>query len=179
MIILSGYQYTKSNTIFSGFVHYTIIFIIVFFFLSSVENDAIEKLQPFANLTGDESYQSRDLEKVTYQVVNPSSIIEFPLCVLIVHVYQNVQVSQQVAKQLYDAKVQPSTLLPKQIGNMYTASLYAALASVIHNKHTSLVLCAFSAMHYYPYSITILDTLVFICSCLISFDYFYRVENEL
>ncbi|OAY65044.1 hydroxymethylglutaryl-CoA synthase-like isoform X1 [Ananas comosus] len=77
---------------------------------SSVENDAIEKLQPFANLTGDESYQSRDLEKV----------------------------SQQVAKQLYDAKVQPSTLLPKQIGNMYTASLYAALASVIHNKHTSL-----------------------------------------
>ncbi|EAZ07863.1 hypothetical protein OsI_30125 [Oryza sativa Indica Group] len=46
--------------------------------------------------------------------------------------------SQQVAKHLYDIKVQPSTLLPKQIGNMYTASLYAALASVIYNKHDSL-----------------------------------------
>lgn len=49
------------------------------------------------------------------------------------------QASQQVAKHLYDIKVQPSTLLPKQIGNMYTASLYAALASVLYNKHDSLV----------------------------------------
>ncbi|KAG8087764.1 hypothetical protein GUJ93_ZPchr0010g10043 [Zizania palustris] len=77
---------------------------------SSVDNDAKEKLQPFAHLTSEESYQSRDLEKA----------------------------SQQVAKHLYDIKVQPSTLLPKQIGNMYTASLYAALASVIYNKHGSL-----------------------------------------
>ena len=51
----------------------------------------------------------------------------------------NFQTSQQVAKHLYDIKVQPSTLLPKQIGNMYTASLYAALASVLYNKHDSLV----------------------------------------
>lgn len=50
-----------------------------------------------------------------------------------------LQASQQVAKHLYDIKVQPSTLLPKQIGNMYTASLYAALASVLYNKHDSLV----------------------------------------
>ncbi|PKU67942.1 Hydroxymethylglutaryl-CoA synthase [Dendrobium catenatum] len=28
--------------------------------------------------------------------------------------------------------------MPKQVGNMYTASLYAALASVIHNKHDTL-----------------------------------------
>uniref|UniRef100_A0A0D9XAF9 Hydroxymethylglutaryl-CoA synthase n=1 Tax=Leersia perrieri TaxID=77586 RepID=A0A0D9XAF9_9ORYZ len=77
---------------------------------SSVDNDAKEKLQPFANLSSEESYQSRDLEKA----------------------------SQQVAKHMYDIKVQPSTLLPKQIGNMYTASLYAALASVIYNKHGSL-----------------------------------------
>ncbi|KAJ1269489.1 hypothetical protein BS78_07G216000 [Paspalum vaginatum] len=77
---------------------------------SSVDNDAKEKLLPFANLTSEESYQSRDLEKT----------------------------SQQVAKHLYDLKVQLSTLLPKQIGNMYTASLYAALASVIYNKHNSL-----------------------------------------
>ncbi|CAD6224166.1 unnamed protein product [Miscanthus lutarioriparius] len=77
---------------------------------SSVDDDAKEKLQSFSNLTGEESYQSRDLEKA----------------------------SQQVAKHLYDIKVQPSTLLPKQIGNMYTASLYAALASVLYNKHDSL-----------------------------------------
>ncbi|CAL5013920.1 unnamed protein product [Urochloa decumbens] len=76
----------------------------------TVDNDAKEKLLPFANLTSQESYQSRDLEKA----------------------------SQQVAKHFYDIKVQPSTLLPKQIGNMYTASLYAALASLIYNKHNSL-----------------------------------------
>ncbi|KAG8050500.1 hypothetical protein GUJ93_ZPchr0009g1978 [Zizania palustris] len=77
---------------------------------SYVDNEAKEKLQPFSNLTVEESYQSRDLEKA----------------------------SQQVAKHLYDIKVGPSTLLPKQIGNMYTASLYAALASVVYDKHGSL-----------------------------------------
>jgi len=61
-------------------------------------------------LSEQDSYNSRDLEKV----------------------------SQQLAKPLYDAKIQPSTLLPKLVGNMYTASLYAALASIIHNKHNSL-----------------------------------------
>ncbi|KAF3789706.1 Hydroxymethylglutaryl-CoA synthase [Nymphaea thermarum] len=76
----------------------------------SVGEDAKAKLAPFSALNGDESYQNRDLEKV----------------------------SQQVAKQLYDIKVQPSTLLPKQVGNMYTASIYAAFASIIHNKHKSL-----------------------------------------
>ncbi|KAK1306851.1 Hydroxymethylglutaryl-CoA synthase [Acorus calamus] len=77
---------------------------------STFENDVREKLEPFSTLTVDESYQSRDLEKA----------------------------SQQVAKRLYDAKVQPSILLPKQVGNMYTASIYAAFASVIHNKHSTL-----------------------------------------
>ncbi|XWS37748.1 hypothetical protein CRYUN_Cryun19dG0071700 [Craigia yunnanensis] len=43
------------------------------------------------------------------------------------------------SKHLYDSKVQSSTLLPKQVGNMYTASLYVAFASVLHNKHKSLV----------------------------------------
>lgn len=76
----------------------------------SVGKDAQEKLEPFAGLSEQDSYNSRDLEKV----------------------------SQQLAKPLYDAKIQPSTLLPKQVGNMYTASLYAALASIIHNKHTTL-----------------------------------------
>ncbi|XP_030538242.2 hydroxymethylglutaryl-CoA synthase-like [Rhodamnia argentea] len=77
---------------------------------SSVDELSKEKLAPFSSLSGDESYSSRDLEKV----------------------------SQQVAKPLYDEKVQPTTLIPKQVGNMYTASLYAACASLIHNKHTTL-----------------------------------------
>ncbi|KAF8380344.1 hypothetical protein HHK36_027829 [Tetracentron sinense] len=77
---------------------------------SSVEEIAKEKLGPFSALSGDESYQSRDLEKAT----------------------------QQVAKHLYDAKVKPTTLLPKQVGNMYTASLYAAFASLLHNKNSTL-----------------------------------------
>ena len=51
----------------------------------------------------------------------------------------DLQASQQVAKPLYDEKVQPTTLVPKQVGNMYTASLYAAFVSLIHNKHSSLV----------------------------------------
>ncbi|KAF3340695.1 hydroxymethylglutaryl-CoA synthase [Carex littledalei] len=87
-----------------------ICLLFIYFKFSTVDEDAIEKLKPFADLVGDESYQSRDLEKT----------------------------SQQVAKALYDAKVGPSTLVPKQVGNMYTASLYAALLSVIHNKHASL-----------------------------------------
>lgn len=77
---------------------------------SSIDEGAKEKLSPFVNLSADESYQSRDLEKA----------------------------SQQVAKPLYDTKVQPTTLIPKQIGNTYTASLYTALASLLHNKHNTL-----------------------------------------
>ncbi|KAK9076720.1 hypothetical protein SSX86_005054 [Deinandra increscens subsp. villosa] len=77
---------------------------------SSVDESAKEKLGQFTSLQGDESYQSRDLEKT----------------------------SQQVAKPDYDKKVQPGTLIPKQLGNMYTASLYAAFASLIHNKTSSL-----------------------------------------
>lgn len=77
---------------------------------STVDESTKEKLAPFLTLTGDESYASRDLEKAT----------------------------QQVAKPQYDVKVQPTTLIPKQVGNTYTASLYAALASLIHNKHSTL-----------------------------------------
>ncbi|TKY45095.1 Hydroxymethylglutaryl-CoA synthase [Spatholobus suberectus] len=78
---------------------------------SFVDEVARETLAPYAFLTGDESYHSRDLEKA----------------------------NQQAAKHVYDAKVQPSTLIPKQVGNMYTASLYAAFASLLHNKNSSLV----------------------------------------
>ncbi|KAF8027423.1 hypothetical protein BT93_E0353 [Corymbia citriodora subsp. variegata] len=69
-----------------------------------------EKLAPFSSLSGDESYSSHDLQKVSVQVTKP----------------------------LYDEKVQRSTLIPKQIGNTYTASLYAASASLIDNKHSTL-----------------------------------------
>ncbi|KAI8550846.1 hypothetical protein RHMOL_Rhmol06G0139000 [Rhododendron molle] len=68
---------------------------------SSVYEAAKEKIAPFSSLTDDERYTSCDLEKA----------------------------SQQVAKPLYDAKVQPTTLVPKQVGNMYTTSLYAAFVS--------------------------------------------------
>jgi hydroxymethylglutaryl-CoA synthase len=39
---------------------------------SSVDDDAKAKLQPFSNLTGEESYQSRDLEKVCCNYVEIS-----------------------------------------------------------------------------------------------------------
>ncbi|CAI9274335.1 unnamed protein product [Lactuca saligna] len=78
--------------------------------VSSVDESAKEKLGQFTSLKGDESYQSRDLEKA----------------------------AQQVAKPDYDKKVKPATLIPKQLGNMYTASIYAAFASLIHNKSDSL-----------------------------------------
>ncbi|CAI9784521.1 unnamed protein product [Fraxinus pennsylvanica] len=77
---------------------------------SYMDEASKEKLAPFLSLTSNESYQSRDLEKA----------------------------SQQVAKPFYDAKVQPSTLIPKQVGNMYTASIYAAFASLLHNKNSTL-----------------------------------------
>ncbi|KAA8539863.1 hypothetical protein F0562_026555 [Nyssa sinensis] len=77
---------------------------------NSIEEAAREKLAPFSTLSSDESYQSRDLEKVT----------------------------QQVAKHVYDEKVLPTTLIPKQVGNMYTASPDAAFASLLYNKHSSL-----------------------------------------
>ncbi|KAI9078238.1 hypothetical protein K1719_039852 [Acacia pycnantha] len=77
---------------------------------SFVNEVARKTLGPFTSLSDDESYQSRDLEKA----------------------------NQQASKHLYDEKVQPTTLLPKQVGNMYTASLYAALVSLLHNKHSSL-----------------------------------------
>ncbi|MED6207454.1 hypothetical protein PIB30_035933 [Stylosanthes scabra] len=76
-----------------------------------VDEEASASLEPYKSLSGDESYNSRDLEKA----------------------------NQQAAKKIYDAKVQPGTLLPKQVGNMYTASLYAAFVSVLHNENSSLV----------------------------------------
>jgi hydroxymethylglutaryl-CoA synthase len=55
-----------------------------------------------------------------------------------------MQVSQQVAKKQYDEKVGPTILLPKELGNMYYASLYASLATLVHNKASSLVIITIS-----------------------------------
>lgn len=112
---------------------------------SSINEAAKEKLKPFSSLSGDESYQSRDLEKVNRYRYTLILFLYFPLDFTprqySIHLNANfhVQASQQVAKPLYDEKVQPTTLIPKQVGNMYTASLYAAFASLIHNKNSSLV----------------------------------------
>lgn len=77
---------------------------------SFVEEDVSAKLQPFATLSPADSLVNRDLEKV----------------------------AQQVAKKQYDSKVVPSTLLPKELGNMYCASLYAGLATLLHTKTEAL-----------------------------------------
>jgi hydroxymethylglutaryl-CoA synthase len=77
---------------------------------SFVSEDAAALFEPFATLSPTDSLLNRDLEKV----------------------------SQQVAKKHYDVKVAPTTMLPKELGNMYCASLYAGLATLVHNKSSSL-----------------------------------------
>lgn len=44
----------------------------------------------------------------------------------------------ELSKPLYQAKVAPSTLLPKELGNTYTASLYAGLASLVFSQASEL-----------------------------------------
>jgi len=77
---------------------------------SYVGKEAAAKLEPFAGLAQEDSLVNRDLEKV----------------------------SQDVAKKDYKTKIEPATLLPKELGNMYCASLYAGLATLVHNKASSL-----------------------------------------
>lgn len=74
------------------------------------------------------------------------------------------QANQQAAKHVYEAKVQPSTLIPKQVGNMYTASLYAAFASLLHNKNASLV--RFSANTCFAYFPSVLNCIFAHMGCL-------------
>ena len=42
---------------------------------------------------------------------------------------------QDISKDLYKQKVEPTLLLPKQLGNSYTASLYTGLLSLIATKN--------------------------------------------
>lgn len=44
-----------------------------------------------------------------------------------------------MAKAGYNSKVAPGIRLPKEIGNMYCASLYAGLACLLYSKSDSLV----------------------------------------
>lgn len=112
---------------------------------SFVSEDAAALFEPFATLSPTDSLLNRDLEKVC-------STSYFSAAVLYSYGYLNsygywiptgimeMQVSQQVAKKQYDVKVAPTTMLPKELGNMYCASLYAGLATLVHNKSSSLVI---------------------------------------
>ncbi|OEL31256.1 Hydroxymethylglutaryl-CoA synthase [Dichanthelium oligosanthes] len=134
--------------VFINILFMQIIVCSILHIISSVDNDAKEKLLPFANLTSEESYHFRDLEKA----------------------------SQQVAKHLYDIKVQPTTLLPKQIGNMYTASLNAALASagqriIMFSYGIGLTSTLFSLRlneSQYPFSLTNIASVLDVTAKLMS-----------
>eukprot|EP00850_Spirogloea_muscicola_P007470 SM000038S14283 [mRNA] locus=s38:28726:32526:+ [translate_table: standard] len=67
-------------------------------------------LEPFAGISQDESYTNKDLEKAL----------------------------MRVTKDMYLRKVGPSEILPKQVGNMYCASLYASLASLVSEQSNQL-----------------------------------------
>eukprot|EP01028_Stygiella_incarcerata_P008487 TRINITY_DN36_c0_g1_i2.p1 TRINITY_DN36_c0_g1~~TRINITY_DN36_c0_g1_i2.p1 ORF type:complete len:492 (+),score=132.27 TRINITY_DN36_c0_g1_i2:121-1476(+) len=45
----------------------------------------------------------------------------------------------KLAAKYYDEKVVPSVMLPKRLGNTYTASVYTGLASLLFNKGTELL----------------------------------------
>jgi len=44
-----------------------------------------------------------------------------------------------LSKPLYQTKVTPSTVLPKELGNTYTGSLYAGFCSLLFHKGDDLV----------------------------------------
>lgn len=69
--------------------------------LDGVEDSS--SLAPFKNMPEEESYMDRNLEKA----------------------------AMQISKGPYAKKVAPTAILPKQIGNTYTASLYTSLTSVL------------------------------------------------
>eukprot|EP00898_Chlorokybus_atmophyticus_P000505 jgi/Chlat1/1455/Chrsp12S02007 len=80
-------------------------------FLRLNRDDAESPLYPFRDLTSEESYSDRALEKAAMTASAPS----------------------------YKDKVLPSTLLPTQCGNMYTAALYGGLASLVDQARSDLV----------------------------------------
>lgn len=79
-------------------------------YLNVTDPELIEKANAALKLTPDESYSSKDLEKLF----------------------------ATVSADVYKAKTEPSTLLPKELGNSYTASLYMGLASLVWNQGKKL-----------------------------------------
>ncbi|CAN1332819.1 Hydroxymethylglutaryl-CoA synthase [Linum perenne] len=90
----------------------------------------------FARLLFDDF--TREARFVSLALFSESVKFSFTCLISIYFMFLHFQVAQQVAKPLYDTKVQPTTLIPKQVGNMYTASIYAAFASLLHNKNSEL-----------------------------------------
>ncbi|KAH1248949.1 Hydroxymethylglutaryl-CoA synthase [Glycine max] len=85
---------------------------------SFVDEAAKEKLKPFATLSGDEPGSRKDLRS--------KDAISY-LCI------------PTTCKASIRCKGASNHLdIPKQVGNMYTASLYATFISLIHNKHSTL-----------------------------------------
>nr|ABO27206.1 cytosolic 3-hydroxy-3-methylglutaryl-CoA synthase [Chara vulgaris] len=70
----------------------------------------LKPLHAYAGIPVAESYTNRDLEKTL----------------------------MTISKEEYASKVHPSALIPKQVGNMYCASLYAGLASLLHSQREKL-----------------------------------------
>uniref|UniRef100_A0A7S0DYV6 Hydroxymethylglutaryl-CoA synthase n=1 Tax=Hanusia phi TaxID=3032 RepID=A0A7S0DYV6_9CRYP len=64
-------------------------------------------LEPFKKLLPENTYDNKELEKTFIELARP----------------------------MYAAKVEPSVLLPQELGNSYTASMYTGLLSLIHNWH--------------------------------------------
>jgi hydroxymethylglutaryl-CoA synthase len=62
-------------------------------------------------LTAEESYNHKDLQKIFGDLTNAE----------------------------YAKKVEPANLLPKQLGNSYTASMYTGLLSLLTTKKNDLV----------------------------------------
>ena len=81
-------------------------------YLESVQVDeaTISKVEPLLHLVGEASFTNKDIEKV-FAVLSA---------------------------ELYKSKTESSATLSKELGNCYTASLYAGLASLINNEGKNL-----------------------------------------
>ena len=51
----------------------------------------------------------------------------------------HLQAAVKASKGVYISKVVPGAVVPQQVGNMYCASVYGSLVSLVANKKTELV----------------------------------------
>jgi len=82
-------------------------------FLSNPNSDGFNGLEQFKEVSLEDSYFNRDVEKAFVTA----------------------------SKGLYEAKTRPSMMISNRVGNMYTPSLYGGLASLINSYQTAEV-CA-------------------------------------